>query len=64
MPLGSVADYLDWVISFDVDKVRQEVMLLRRRFPDATAYELAEQAFSDVRLRVGSRPELAIFDLV
>ena len=52
LPLGSVDDYLDWVISFDVDKVRQEVMLLRRRFPDATAYELAEQAFSDVRLRV------------
>ena len=52
MPLSSVADYLDWVMSFDVCKVRQEVMLLRRRFPDATSYELAEQAFSDVRLRV------------
>ncbi|KZR87753.1 hypothetical protein MITS9509_00553 [Synechococcus sp. MIT S9509] len=39
-------------MSFDVCKVRQEVMLLRRRFPDATSYELAEQAFSDVRLRV------------
>ena len=52
MPLGSVADYLDWVISFDSCRVRQEVMLLQRRFPEATAYELAEQAFSDVRLRV------------
>ena len=39
-------------MSFDVCKVRQEVMLLRRRFPDATSYELAEQAFCDVRLRV------------
>ncbi len=27
-------------------------MLLRRRFPDATAYELAQQAFNDVRLSV------------
>ena len=52
MPLSSVADYLDWVISFDVCKVRQEVELLRRRFPEATTYELAEQAFSDVRLQV------------
>ena len=52
MPLSSVADYLDWAISFDDCKVRQEVMLLRRRFPEATPYELAEQAFSDVRLRV------------
>ena len=52
MPLSSVADYLDWVISFDVCKVRQEVLLLRRRFPEATTYQLAEQAFSDVRLQV------------
>ena len=52
MPLSSVADYLDWVISFDVYKVRQEVLLLRRRFPEATTYQLAEQAFSDVRLQV------------
>lgn len=52
MPLSSVSDGLDWVISFDEDKVRQEVMLLRRRFPDATTYELAQQAFSDVRLSV------------
>ena len=52
MPLSSVADYFDWVISFDDCKVRQEVDLLRRRFPEATTYELAEQAFSDVRLQV------------
>ena len=52
MPLSSVADYFDWVISFDDCKVRQEVELLRRRFPEATTYELAEQAFSDVRLQV------------
>ena len=52
MPLSSVADYFDWVISFDAGRVRQEVVLLRRRFPDATTYELAEQAFSDVRLQV------------
>jgi len=52
LPLSSVADYLDWVISFDVCKVRQEVLLLRRRFPEATTYQLAEQAFSDVRLQV------------
>ena len=52
MPLSSVADYLDWVISFDDCKVRQEVLLLRRRFPEATTYQLAEQAFSDVRLQV------------
>ena len=52
MPLSSVADYFDWVISFDECKVRQEVELLRRRFPEATTYELAEQAFSDVRLQV------------
>ena len=52
MPLSSVADCLDWVISFDVCKVRQEVLLLRRRFPEATTYQLAEQAFSDVRLQV------------
>tara|TARA_Y100001933_G_scaffold236484_1_gene258486 strand:- start:129 stop:782 length:654 start_codon:yes stop_codon:yes gene_type:complete len=52
LPLSSVADYFDWVISFDDCKVRQEVELLRRRFPEATTYELAEQAFSDVRLQV------------
>ncbi len=52
MPLSSVAEYLDWVIGFDVCTVRQEVMLLRRRFPQATTQELAEQAFGDVRLRV------------
>lgn len=52
LPLSSVADYLNWVINFDVSKVRQEVLLLRQRFPDATSYELAEKAFSDVRLKV------------
>ena len=52
MPLSSVSDGLDWFISVEACKVRQEVLLLRRRFPDATAFELAQQAFSDVRLSV------------
>ena len=52
MPLSSVADCLEWVISFDTCRVREEVLLLRCRFPQATTYELAEQAFSDVRLKV------------
>ena len=52
MALNSVADLLDWVISFDAQKVRCEVDHLRRRYPNATTYELAERAFSDARLRV------------
>ena len=50
--MSSVSAAFNWVISFDVNKVRDEVRLLRRRFPEATAYELAEQAFSDARLQV------------
>ena len=52
MPPHSVADLLDWVISFDAQKVRFEVDLLRRRYPEASTYELAERAFNDSRLRV------------
>ena len=47
MALNSVADLLDWVISFDAQKVRCEVDHLRRRYPNATTYELAERAFSE-----------------
>lgn len=52
LPLRSIADLLDWVISFDARKVRDEVDRLRCRYPDATTYELAERAFSEARLRV------------
>ena len=52
LPLHSVADLLDWVISFDAQKIRFEVDLLRRRYPEASTYELAERAFNDARLRV------------
>ena len=50
--VGSAADALTWVVSFDPMRVRREVDLLRARFPAASSHELAEQAFSDARLQV------------
>ena len=59
MPLSSVADCLEWVISFDTCRVREEVLLLRCRFPQATTYELAEQAYASIMSQVSPAAKIA-----